>query len=233
MADIHNPNIVGTMTGNIPGGGGDVLKVGTPVDQQVGIWTGDPTIKGDAEFTFSGTQLNVGVSGAGTLVVGAAGTGSISSGAGQTLIVGAGLGGAQTAIRGPQNNAGNGGLTQVQGGYSPFNAGGDVWVSGGSTGASSSDDGGDVVLTPGFAQGSGTDGKIILERVGVSGHLAPKLCFAPDYGGAVRYTELRGAGDLVATTTWTLPKEHQSTVAGKFITSDGSGNWSFSGATWG
>lgn len=35
-----------------PSGSGDVSKVGTPVDNQVGVWTGDGTIEGDAALTF-------------------------------------------------------------------------------------------------------------------------------------------------------------------------------------
>jgi hypothetical protein len=35
-----------------PAGAGDVSKVGTPVDSQIGVWTGDGTIEGDADFTF-------------------------------------------------------------------------------------------------------------------------------------------------------------------------------------
>ncbi len=38
-----------------PAGGGDVSKVGIPVVNQIGIWTGDGTIKGDPEFLFDGT----------------------------------------------------------------------------------------------------------------------------------------------------------------------------------
>lgn len=33
-------------------GGGDVTKVGTPVNNQVGVWTGDGTIQGDSALTF-------------------------------------------------------------------------------------------------------------------------------------------------------------------------------------
>src|SRR3990167_5246407 len=33
-------------------GAGDVVKVGTPVNNQVGVWTGDGTIEGDAALTF-------------------------------------------------------------------------------------------------------------------------------------------------------------------------------------
>lgn len=38
-------------------GTGNVTKVGTPVDNQVGIWTGDGTIEGDADLTFDGDLL--------------------------------------------------------------------------------------------------------------------------------------------------------------------------------
>ena len=41
------------------GGGGDVSKVGTPVDNQVGVWTGDGTIEGTSGFTYSGTSLSI------------------------------------------------------------------------------------------------------------------------------------------------------------------------------
>ena len=41
-------------------GGGDVSKVGTPVNNQVGVWTGDGTIEGDADLTFDGSNLDVG-----------------------------------------------------------------------------------------------------------------------------------------------------------------------------
>lgn len=50
-----------------PAGSGDVSKVGTPVDNQIGIWTGDGTIEGTSALTFNGTTLdltgNVAVSG--------------------------------------------------------------------------------------------------------------------------------------------------------------------------
>lgn len=40
-------------------GSGDVTKVGTPVDNQVGVWTGDGTIEGDSNFTWDGSDLDV------------------------------------------------------------------------------------------------------------------------------------------------------------------------------
>ena len=45
------------------GGGGDVTKVGTPVNNQVGIWTGDGTLEGDADLVFDGTILTTGLTG--------------------------------------------------------------------------------------------------------------------------------------------------------------------------
>lgn len=38
-------------------GGGNVSKVGTPVDNQVGIWTGDGTLEGSSALTFDGSVL--------------------------------------------------------------------------------------------------------------------------------------------------------------------------------
>lgn len=40
-------------------GGGDVSKVGTPVDNQMAVWTGDGTLEGTADFTYDGTNLNL------------------------------------------------------------------------------------------------------------------------------------------------------------------------------
>jgi hypothetical protein len=42
-----------------PAGSGDVSKVGTPVANQVGQWTGDGTIKGAADLTFDGSDFVV------------------------------------------------------------------------------------------------------------------------------------------------------------------------------
>jgi len=42
-----------------PAGGGDVLKVGTPADSQVGVWTGDGTLEGAASLTYDGANLQL------------------------------------------------------------------------------------------------------------------------------------------------------------------------------
>lgn len=42
-----------------PAGAGDVVKVGTPANSQVGVWTGDGTIEGAASFTYDGSNLQL------------------------------------------------------------------------------------------------------------------------------------------------------------------------------
>lgn len=38
---------------------GDVTKVSTPVDNEIGVWTGDGTLEGDTNLTWDGTVLNI------------------------------------------------------------------------------------------------------------------------------------------------------------------------------
>ena len=47
------------VSGGGGGGSGDVSKVGTPVDNQVGVWTGDGTIEGTTGLTYDGTNLGI------------------------------------------------------------------------------------------------------------------------------------------------------------------------------
>lgn len=49
----------GDNTWSVPAGGGDVSKVGTPLDNQIGVWTGDGTIEGTIGLTYTGTVLDV------------------------------------------------------------------------------------------------------------------------------------------------------------------------------
>ena len=44
-------------TWSVPAGAGDVSKVGTPIDNQVGVWTGDGTIEGTAGLTYDGSNF--------------------------------------------------------------------------------------------------------------------------------------------------------------------------------
>jgi len=39
--------------------GGNVYKVGTPVDNQIGVWTGDNTIEGNANLTLDDNTFNL------------------------------------------------------------------------------------------------------------------------------------------------------------------------------
>jgi len=47
----------GDNTWSVPAGTGDVSKVGTPVDNQIGVWTGDGTIEGTINLTYTGSNL--------------------------------------------------------------------------------------------------------------------------------------------------------------------------------
>lgn len=49
----------GDNTWTTPSGSGDVSKVGTPVDNQVGVWTGDGTIEGTSGLTYDGAALGI------------------------------------------------------------------------------------------------------------------------------------------------------------------------------
>ena len=46
-------------TWGTPGVGGDVIKVGTPVDNELGVWRGDGTLEGDTNLTWNGSTLTV------------------------------------------------------------------------------------------------------------------------------------------------------------------------------
>lgn len=54
-----------------PAGSGDVSKVGTPVDNQIGVWTGDGTIEGDTALTFDTSTDTLAIGASGSLAFGA------------------------------------------------------------------------------------------------------------------------------------------------------------------
>lgn len=62
--------------GTAGAGTGDVTKVGTPVDNQVGVWTGDGTLEGDTALTFDTTTDHLSTTTSGKIT-----TGSIELGA--------------------------------------------------------------------------------------------------------------------------------------------------------
>jgi hypothetical protein len=52
-----------------PAGSGDVSKVGTPVDNQIGVWTGSGTIEGDSSLTWDANSLIIDKTGTEALLV--------------------------------------------------------------------------------------------------------------------------------------------------------------------
>lgn len=146
-------------------GGGDVTKVGTPVNNQIGVWTGDGTIEGDTALTFD-TSTD-------TLTVGTA-TGYVTSGTNLTLRSGgngqdiyvegstattAGSPGGWAYLTGGNGNtAGNGGTTEISAGHggASGNGGGANLYAG--YGGVTSGAGGGVEIGAGSAQGGNNDG---------------------------------------------------------------------------
>lgn len=51
-AELISIGIWSVVIGEVGGGSGDVTKVGTPVNNQLGIWTGNGTIEGDEDITY-------------------------------------------------------------------------------------------------------------------------------------------------------------------------------------
>jgi hypothetical protein len=64
----------GTCSWQTPAGSGDVSKVGTPVDNQVGVWTGNGTLEGTTGLTYDGSDLAAtgNVSSTGSFIIGSA-----------------------------------------------------------------------------------------------------------------------------------------------------------------
>jgi hypothetical protein len=57
LINLARMSVAGDWNGlTTSGGGGDVSKVGTPVNNEIGVWTGDGTIEGDSNFTFDGAN---------------------------------------------------------------------------------------------------------------------------------------------------------------------------------
>ncbi|MEE4238748.1 MAG: hypothetical protein V2I51_18660 [Anderseniella sp.] len=74
----------GILVGPVEAGGGNVSKVGTPVDAQIGVWTGDGTIEGDAALTFDTATDTLAIGASGKLAFGAVNV--LSDAAGTTTL---------------------------------------------------------------------------------------------------------------------------------------------------
>ncbi|MEM8575518.1 MAG: hypothetical protein AAGF48_12885 [Pseudomonadota bacterium] len=74
----------GDGTWKTPAGSGDVSKVGTPVDSQIGVWTGDGTIEGDSAFTFDTSTDTLNLAASGNLTIG--GVSIVDDAAGTTTL---------------------------------------------------------------------------------------------------------------------------------------------------
>jgi hypothetical protein len=171
--------------------GGDVTKVGTPVDNQIGIWTGDGTIEGYTGFTFNpatddltlngGTTINLlgdgalnfdagGGDGYGMSWFASSGTTNNSSGGyfdfygGQGSGVGTGAnGGGFEVYNGDGFGTGHGGNLYFEAGTGGATGnGGSLGIYVGNGGATSGNGGG-ITLFSGNAPTSGSGGNFTIE----------------------------------------------------------------------
>jgi hypothetical protein len=56
---VLTSNSTGGVSWRTPAGGGDVTKVATPLNDQIGVWTGDGTLEGTSAFTFNPSALTI------------------------------------------------------------------------------------------------------------------------------------------------------------------------------
>ncbi|MFA7285699.1 MAG: hypothetical protein WC011_02535 [Candidatus Paceibacterota bacterium] len=137
---------------------GDVSKVGTPVNKQIGVWTGDGTLQGLADFTYEnlagggqGGQLIIGEENSNNFIK--APDATTSNTWGGTLYMSGGVG----------NGTGRGGSFNLTGGASGTGDGGEggsIGIYAGNAIGSGNGNGGNVNLQPGRGKGSGNEGKV-------------------------------------------------------------------------
>lgn len=224
------------------GGGGGISNVVEDTTPQLG---GDLDVNG---FIINGTPASTPTSSGGNLVLrGGIGGATTGTGGNAALIGGDAQGtnqyGGDVNIYGGDNTGtGTGGDVNVQGGgdNSAPSVGGRATIAGGDTGTGTAGDAyvrgglgyssggipGNVRLQPGHNNADGTTG-----FVAVQGFLTDTLPEVRFYHNG-RYVALKTPSMyLVDDRTWTLPKDNPATAAGKFLTTDASGNLSFTTST--
>ncbi len=107
-------------------------------------------------------------------------------------------------------------------GRGPNNGGGDVILEAGNHDTGT--DIGEVILTPGTPTGGGISAPVILRSKALSTK-AVELRF--EEGGTTDYIGLKAPDSVTTSRTWVLPTDDPVSVAGDFLTTDASGNWSF------
>ena len=123
----------------------------------------------------------------------------------------------------------NAGSANVKGGNATSSTGGnggDVLMQGGIGGAT----GGDVTLQPGYDLTDQSTNGVVYIKGGTAGHL-PVVRFREDSANGANYVGLQAPANVAANVEWTLPDDTWANANGKFLTSDGSGNFSFTDVT--
>ena len=148
-------------------------------------------------------------------------------------------GGAVTITGGSTTGTGtDGGAVTIGGGTASDGVGGSVTIESGTPGGSNaagiitlrtadgSTDGGNLWIDLGIDTGDqSTNGAMILNST--ASNKSPQLQFREAATNGTNYIALAAPDNTTASQIWYLPQDSWAAANGKFITSDGSGNWSF------
>ena len=131
--------------------------------------------------------------------------------------------GGNAAILGGPGTTGNGGNADLQGGDTSFASGQGGWCNVLAGDSTNNFIGGSVSIQPGYGGlGDGT-----VRFTSTANHSDSTRVEFHEQGGGGNYVALRAPASLSANRTWRLPEDSAATAAGKFLTTDSSGNWSF------
>lgn len=209
-------------------GGGDVSKVGTPVDGQIGVWTGDGTIEGDASLTFDTTDDTLVIAASGKLGFGAVDILSDSAGTTTLQNIDAIDATTETTLEAAIDSLTN--LTAVGTVATGTWEATDVGVAHGGTGASTAAGArtnlGLVIGTDVQAYDAGTMTKTnakFIKSVTVESPTATEdisLFFTPE---AITITEIRAVlvGSATPSVTWTIRHGSDRSAAGNEVVTSG------------
>lgn len=121
------------------------------------------------------------------------------------------------------NNTGACGSVSISAGTSSASNGGDVYISGGSGGS-----GGTIWFFPGLRSGNEAGRFIIQPPTGATSNRGIEFRELESNGFSA--IELKAPDSITTARAWILPQDDPSTAAGKFLTTDSSGNLSFAAA---
>lgn len=201
--DVKGYSIAGAPAPDTTSAGGNLILVGG----SGGVTSG----QGGSTLIFGGSPQGTNQTGGAAYIYGGSPTGTGSGG--PALLQGGGL----------NTTGASGGDASLVGGYTGSGNAGDAVIDGG-RGYQAGGVPGDVRIRPGVNSTDVTQGAIFFEAI--SGSVPPDV----RWKNGSYYVALK-APSLTANRTWILPNDDPSTASGKFLTTNSSGNLSFSTVT--